>query len=112
MGYFRKPAVGKPPYNPGNRRPPGRLERREIWLRTLKRAMKAKGLLPRKLEDVWSWSLGSKSGFVSALTRSEARAKIKETLGLKRLPPEIKVEKIVYISPDQSVSPTSIALNT
>ncbi len=97
MGYFRNKAIGKPPFNPGIRHPLGRLERRAIWDRLAKKFLKLKGAIPTKQPSVWAWTYGNQTGFVSAFTKSEARARTKEALGLKkknRLPINVILEKI------------------
>lgn len=48
---------------------------------------------PRAVPKTWDWELNDQSGVVTAFTRSEARAQLKERFGLKRLP------KGVYIAP-------------
>lgn len=65
--------------------------------RNFKRRMISQGLL--KLVDkppkfLWSFSHEGEDGSVVANTRSEARAKIKKLIGLKRLPPHFDLEKI------------------
>lgn len=97
MGYFHTKQIGKPSFNPGRRRKPGILERRAVWQRFARSYLKLKEIIPRKQPSVWTWTCGNRTGFVSAFTRSEARARIKETLGLKkncRLPSNVTIEKI------------------
>lgn len=46
---------------------------------------------PRAVPTIWRWDLFEESGIVKAFTRSEARAQIKQRLGLKRLPKEVSI---------------------
>lgn len=70
----------------------------ELLGRQFRRDMIAKGLLKdeaKKPKSFWTYpiSLG-KSGRVEAFTRSEARSLIKKELGVSRLPPGFKIEKV------------------
>ncbi|GMU26185.1 MAG: hypothetical protein AMXMBFR16_10900 [Candidatus Uhrbacteria bacterium] len=94
---MRNLAIGKRPFNPGNRRPPNRLQNEAYVLRAQKRAMKAGGLIHDKIPSIWNWSYGTNHGVETALTLSEAKAKIKAVLQLPakaRLPKEVKIERI------------------
>jgi hypothetical protein len=75
-----------------------RNEINEFIRRHFKRRMIEQGLLPAKVEKppkfVWGFSYEGEHSSVTANTRSEARAKIKKLLGLKRLPPHFDLEKI------------------
>ncbi len=112
MGHFRQPQIGKPPYNPGRRRPLGRLERRALWDRLAKKFLKQRGIIPAKQPSVWVWTCGARSGFVSAFTRSEARARAKEALGFRkkdRLPTNVTIEKIENDKTGISIDETGVS---
>ena len=67
--------------------------------RLVKRYMKEEGTIGPKLPSTWQIDIGeSKKLEVVAFTRSEARAKLKKELGVKRLPVGIKIEKVIYES--------------
>jgi hypothetical protein len=71
-------------------------ERRVIWNRLAKRFMKVQGYIKNKMPLQWDWVLGYRTGTVEAFTRSQARAQIKQQLGLAssaRLPKEVTITK-------------------
>ena len=65
--------------------------------RLIKRANKAAGYTTGKKPTKWRYDVEGQTGEVEAHTRSEARARIKEQLGIKkkqRLPVGISLEKV------------------
>lgn len=55
-----------------------------------KKGLTQKGRPPAQ-PNQWNWAFEGQTGTVSAFTRSQARAKVKEFLGVKRLPKECHV---------------------
>ena len=45
----------------------------------------------KKKPVVWLWELGERTGMVEAFTRSEAKARVKEVLDVKKLPAEVTI---------------------
>jgi len=105
--------VGKPPFNPGNRRPPTRLQNEAFVLRAQKRALKNAGMISGKIPSIWNWTYGQNHGVETAHTLSEAKAKIKAVLKLPsnaRLPKEVKIERISNDSRTSSAAAGTIRL--
>jgi hypothetical protein len=60
--------------------------------RRLKRQLLAEGLIENRKELLWNFTVGNKIGSVRAYNRSEAKARVKDLLGIKgRLPKEAVV---------------------
>jgi hypothetical protein len=58
------------------------------WRDYVKRTMARMNRTPRTV-PVWDWAVGGQRGVVEANTRSEAKARVKDVLGVKRLPKEV-----------------------
>jgi ribosomal protein L30E len=62
-----------------------------------RRQLVADGVIGNKKPSVWQLDIGEQQPIVvSANTRSEARSKIKQALGLKSLPPHTPIKKVIY----------------
>ena len=88
--------IGKrPDHRPRTKTPP--LQDRvaaNLWQQ--KRVLKEMGLIGDRHPPKWDWSFEDQTGGVNAFTKGEAKARIKEVLGVpkkKKLPKGVSVER-------------------
>jgi len=89
--------IGKRPDNRPLRRTPTPEERREKAMRAEIRRLKELGLIGNRVPPNWNWKLGEDNGIVAAFTKGEAKARVKEALGLpkkKKLPKELELTRV------------------
>jgi hypothetical protein len=68
-----------------------------MWNLLAKKYLKDKGLIGPKPKSIWNCDIGEKDPItIVAYNRSEARARLKTEMGVKKLPPCIKLERIGY----------------
>ena len=73
--------------------------RRAVVWRDIKRKMIANGEIENKVPAIWEWGFEEESGSVTAHTRSDAKAQIKQQLGIpkkKKLPREVVIQKVEF----------------
>jgi hypothetical protein len=65
--------------------------------RETKKYLQEQGLIGPKVPATWQVDIGENVPIVlTAFTRSEARAKLKQELGVTKLPAGLKIKKVVY----------------
>lgn len=88
--------IGKrPDHRPLTKTPPLQ-DRVAANLRQQKRMLKKMGLIGDRYPPKWNWSFEEESGIVEAFTKGEAKARIKEILGIpkkKKLPQDVNIER-------------------
>ena len=88
--------IGKRPDHRPKTKTPSLQEREAASLRSHKRMLKKMGLIADRYPIQWVWTQGKDTGTVEAFTKSEAKARIKEELGIsksKRLPTDVLITK-------------------